>query len=161
LSAKPALLSAKPALLSRRSSLTDSQKKEKREIMEILLDSYEFVPARITRRGSSTQGKAELSLKAGNVVVVFNPPVDANEDWSGFETVKSRRTSVNEKKELRGEQDAILSVLADFKEPAKQASKKNQNGKQQTQTAQQQKVAPKATNHIQAKGNQARAKVAT
>ncbi|RHY27930.1 hypothetical protein DYB32_006423 [Aphanomyces invadans] len=151
----------KPALLTRRSSLTDAQKKEKREIMEILLDPYVFVPARITHRGSATQAKAELH-KVGNAVVVSNPPVGPNEDMSGFVTVKSRRTSIKEKKDLRSEQDAILSVLVDFKEPVKQT--KNQKGnKQQTptkaQSAHQQKVQP--TKHITANGNQGRAKLAT
>ncbi|ETV90867.1 hypothetical protein H310_14426 [Aphanomyces invadans] len=151
----------KPALLTRRSSLTDAQKKEKREIMEILLDPYVFVPARITHRGSATQAKAELH-KVGNAVVVSNPPVGPNEDMSGFVTVKSRRTSIKEKKDLRSEQDAILSVLVDFKEPVKQT--KNQKGnKQQTptkaQSAHQQKVQP--TKHITANGNQRRAKLAT
>ncbi|RHZ03600.1 hypothetical protein DYB31_013352 [Aphanomyces astaci] len=165
-----AVQGAKPALLTRRSSLTDAQKKEKREIMEILLDPYEFVPARITRRGSSTQVKADLH-RVGNAVVVSNPPVDANEDFSGFETVKSRRTSIKEKKDLRTEQDAILSVLGDFKEPSKKHHKGNQQTPQnarpnpqtptKTQPTQQQKVAPQATKHIQAKANQGRAKLAT
>ncbi|KAH9123712.1 hypothetical protein AeMF1_005381, partial [Aphanomyces euteiches] len=75
----------------------------------------------------------------GNVVVVSNQPVDASEDLSGFETVKSRHTTFQEKKEFRQEIGDMMSILIDWTEPlpkkqAKQTPKKATPQKTQTKT---------------------------
>ncbi|KAG9409994.1 hypothetical protein AC1031_018025 [Aphanomyces cochlioides] len=128
---------AKP--LHRRRSLTDAQKREKRAIMEILLEPYEYVPAPVRPRSSTVQLHAELDHKVGNVVVVSNQAVDASEDLSGFETVKSRRTNFQEKKEFRQEIGDMMSILIDWTEPlpkkqAKQTPKKKTPQKAPTPT---------------------------
>ncbi|KAH9147506.1 hypothetical protein LEN26_004707, partial [Aphanomyces euteiches] len=125
--------------LHRRRSLTDAQKREKRAIMEILLEPYEYVPAPVRPRSSTVQLHAELDHKVGNVVVVSNQPVDASEDLSGFETVKSRHTTFQEKKEFRQEIGDMMSILIDWTEPlpkkqAKQTPKKATPQKTQTKT---------------------------
>ncbi|CAK4305450.1 unnamed protein product [Aphanomyces euteiches] len=134
---KSAVTAAKP--LHRRRSLTDAQKREKRAIMEILLEPYEYVPAPVRPRSSTVQLHAELDHKVGNVVVVSNQPVDASEDLSGFETVKSRHTTFQEKKEFRQEIGDMMSILIDWTEPlpkkqAKQTPKKATPQKTQTKT---------------------------
>ncbi|CAK4906537.1 unnamed protein product [Aphanomyces euteiches] len=134
---KSAVTAAKP--LHRRRSLTDAQKREKRAIMEILLEPYEYVPAPVRPRSSTVQLHAELDHKVGNVVVVSNQPVDASEDLSGFETVKSRHTTFQEKKEFRQEIGDMMSILIDWTEPlpkkqAKQTPKKATPQKTLTKT---------------------------
>ncbi|CAK5241938.1 unnamed protein product, partial [Aphanomyces euteiches] len=134
---KSAVTAAKP--LNRRRSLTDAQKREKRAIMEILLEPYEYVPAPVRPRSSTVQLHAELDHKVGNVVVVSNQPVDASEDLSGFETVKSRHTTFQEKKEFRQEIGDMMSILIDWTEPlpkkqAKQTPKKATPQKTLTKT---------------------------
>ncbi|KAF0712648.1 hypothetical protein As57867_002003, partial [Aphanomyces stellatus] len=140
----------------------------------------------IQRRPSSVQRSADVSHQVGNVVVVANSAVEAYDDSTGFETVKSRRTSVKEKKESREAQGEIMSVLVDWVEPAPKkaapAAGKKQKGKPATPTQQQnaqpqqqktqpqqqkaqpapqqQKVVQQATKHIQA-NKQGRAKLAS
>ncbi|KAG9409952.1 hypothetical protein AC1031_017980 [Aphanomyces cochlioides] len=114
-------------------------KREKRAIMEILLEPYEYVPAPVRPRSSTVQLHAELDHKVGNVVVVSNQAVDASEDLSGFETVKSRRTNFQEKKEFRQEIGDMMSILIDWTEPlpkkqAKQTPKKKTPQKAPTPT---------------------------
>ncbi|KAG9410027.1 hypothetical protein AC1031_018061 [Aphanomyces cochlioides] len=134
---KSTVTATKP--LHRRRSLTDAQKREKRAIMEILLEPYEYVPAPVRPRSSTVQLNAELDHKVGNVVVVSNQPVDASEDLSGFETIKSRRTNFQEKKQFRQEIGDIMSILIDWTEPlpkkqAKQTPKKKTPQKAPTPT---------------------------
>ncbi len=138
------------ASLNRTNSLTDAQKKEKKEIMEILLDYYDYVPhIPIARRPSAIQGNVEstVQLAQGNVVVVSSSDVDLNGDLSGFQQVKSRRTSHKEKKDAK----EILNVLVDFKESQHKTVNNNKASIQ----------ANKGVKHIQANKSQVRAKLAT
>ncbi|KAH9147109.1 hypothetical protein LEN26_004789 [Aphanomyces euteiches] len=134
--------------LHRRRSLTDAQKREKRAIMEILLEPYEYVPAPVRPRSSTVQLHAELDHKVGNVVVVSNQPVDASEDLSGFETVKSRHTTFQEKKEFRQE---IEASQADAKEGD---PTKDSNQDPNTLKTQKQKSVHPTSTHIQGNKNQ-------
>jgi len=160
------------ASLSRTKSLTDAQKKEKREIMEILLEYYDYVPHIPTGRPSSIQGHVDSSIQFahdGNAIVISGSQVQVTDDSSGFQTVKSRRTSHKEKKDAK----AILNVLVDFKEPPRKAvvpPKKNHstspaavsktNTPPTKASIQANKAAP-VQKHIQANKTQVRAKLAT
>jgi hypothetical protein len=148
------------ASLNRTGSLTDAQKKEKREIMEILLDYYDYVPHLPTRQPLSIQGNVQSTIQFahdGNSVVVSGTSV---ENMSGFEEVKSRRTIHKEKKDRK----EILNILVDFKEPQPKSVSLKKNISPSTTSPRQTKTVDKAssvTKHIQANRTHVRTKLAT
>jgi len=148
------------ASLNRTNSLTDAQKKEKREIMEILLDYYDYVPHLPTRQPLSIQGNVQSAIQFahdGNSVVVSGTSV---ENMSGFEEVKSRRTIHKEKKDCK----EILNVLVDFKEPQPKYVPLKKNSPPTKTSPRQPKTVDKAApvpKHIQANKTHVRTKLAT
>lgn len=148
------------ASLNRSNSLTDAQKKEKREIMEILLDYYDYVPHLPTRQPHSIQGNVQSAIQFahdGNSVIVSGTSV---ENLSGFEQVKSRRMIHKEKKNRK----EILNVLADFKEPQpKSVSLKKSSPPSKTSPRQPKAVdmAAPVSKHIQATRTHVRTKLAS
>jgi selenocysteine-specific translation elongation factor len=109
--AKKTIKKAKQQPKKRRHTLTDAQKKQKREIMEILLEKEVTEPAPVKRPPTAAQYNADIQIKRGNVVVVNNP-VDKNEDLSGFQPVLTRKEVLRQHKaEKQAKEEALLDDM--------------------------------------------------